>query len=130
MGDKNSALKILASIDSPPSSSAALMVVAGHEDTTGVLEWLKNAGIETSDLDPDGKLFPLMRQLELSRWEPAWETLDVLTDQDLDEAPSLHRVVAITYLLSTVPTELRDVVLKQLPFFSTGLPIGLGCPFY
>lgn len=46
-----------------------------------------------------------------------------LTDLDLEEAPVLHRMMAITHLLSTVPTEFRAVVLNQLPFEAAGFPL-------
>jgi len=122
-GDKSAALNTLAGIDSPTSRSAALMVVAHHEGAEGALDWLKTAGIGATDLDADGKFFLLTRQLELARWEAAREVLDALTDLDLDEAPVLHRMMAITHLLSTVPTEFRAVVLNQLPFEAAGFPL-------
>ena len=62
-GDKSAALNTLAEIDSAPSWSAALMVVARHEGAEGAVDWLKTAGIGATDLDPDGKYFLLMRQL-------------------------------------------------------------------
>lgn len=52
------------------------MVVAHHEGAEGALDWLKTAGIGATDLDPDGKLFLLTRQLELAWWEAAREVLD------------------------------------------------------
>lgn len=122
-GDKSAALNTLAGIDSPTSRSAALMVVAHHEGAEGSLDWLKTAGIGATDLDPDGKLFLLTRQLELGWWEAAREVLDALTDLDLQEAPVLHRMMAITHLLSTVPIEFRAVVLNQLPFEAAGFPL-------
>jgi hypothetical protein len=122
-GDKSAALNALAGIGTPASRSAALMVVAHHEGAKGALDWLKSAGIEATDLDAEGKYFLLTRQLELAQWESARATLDVLSDQDLDQAPALHRIMAITYLLTTVPIELRDVVLKQFPFEAVTFPL-------
>lgn len=122
-GDKSSALNTLAGIDSPTSRSAALMIVAHHEGAEGAVDWLKTAGIGATDLDPDGKHFLLTRQLELARWEAARETLYALNDQDLDKAPVLHHMMAITHLLSSVPTEFRAVVLNQLPFEAAGFPL-------
>jgi hypothetical protein len=122
-GDKNAALGALASINSPISQSAALMVVAHHEGPEGAVDWLKKAGIDAKDLDPDGKHFLLTLQFELARWEAARECLDALTDEDLRETPILHHMVAITHLLGTVPNEFRAVVLKQLPFEAAGFPL-------
>ena len=122
-GDKNTALSTLAKIDAPISRSASLMVVAHHEGPEGAVDWLKTAGIDATDLDPDGKYFLLTRQLELARWEAARECLNALTDKDLREAPVLNHMVAITHLLSTVPHELRPIVLYQLPFEAAGFPL-------
>ena len=122
-GDKSAALNTLAGIDSPTSRAAALMVVAHHEGAEGALGWLKAAGIGATDLDPDGKHFLLTRQLELARWEAAREGLDAIADLDLDETPVLHHMMAITHLLSTVPTEFRAVVLNQLPVQAAGFPL-------
>ena len=122
-GDKNSALKILANIDSPTSRSAALMVVAIVEGPEVSLDWLRNAGIEASDLDPEGKYFLLNQQLVLAQWEAAKATQDAVSDQDLDDVPILHRMMAITSLLDAIPTELRHIVLNQLPFGAADFPM-------
>ena len=113
-GDKSTALSALADIDSPVSRSAALMVVAHHDDPQGAVDWLRKAGIDAKDLDSDGKHFLLGRHFELADWEAAQECLGVLTDDDLREAPVLHYMVAMTHLLRTVPDEFRSVVLNQL----------------
>lgn len=122
-GDKSAALKALAGLDSPSSRSAALMIVTDHEGAEGALDWLERAGIETAALDPDGKYFLLMHQLEVGNWEVAQEALGEITDEDLETTPVLHHMQAITILLGTVPVELRDVVLKQLPFEAAGFPL-------
>lgn len=122
-GDKNAALSVLAGIDLPLSRSAALMVVAHHEGSQGAVDWLKTAGINATDLDPDGKHFFLTHHLELAHWDAALGCLDAVTDDDLRETPILHQIVAITHLLSTVPTEFRAVVLNQLPFEPASFPL-------
>ncbi len=113
-GDKNAALSALAGIDSPMSRSASLIVVAHHDGPKGVISWLKNTGIDATRLDPDGKLSLLIQLFELARWKTAKETLNAINDQDLDEAPFLHRMMAMTHLLSTVPDGLHAVVLNQI----------------
>lgn len=122
-GDKSTALSALARIDTPISRSAALMVVVHHDGSQGAVDWLKSAGIDTTDLDPEGKYIILTHQLQLAKWEAVREALYALSDDDLREAPALHHMMAITHLLSTVPTELRDVVLNQLPFEAAGFPL-------
>ena len=122
-GDKGGALAALAAIESPSARSAALMVVAHHDGPEGALIWLKDAGIEISDLDPEGKHYLLMRQLELARWEDAEKTVDALNDRELTETPVLYHLVGITRLLSTVPVEFRAVVLNQLPLEAASFPL-------
>lgn len=115
-GDKQAALSTLAGINVPISCSASLMVVAHHEGPQGAIDWLKTAGIDTMDLDPDGKFFLLMYQLQLAHWDAAQVLLSAVTDDDLRDSPILHRIVALTKLLSTVPKEFRSSVLNQVPF--------------
>ncbi|HOX41620.1 MAG TPA: HNH endonuclease, partial [bacterium] len=122
-GDKKAALSTLAEIASPASRSAAFMVVSHHEGGEGALDWLENAGFKALDLDAEGKYFLLASELELGRWEEARENIRTLNDQDLEDAPALHHVLAITCILSTVPSEFRAVVLKQLPFEAASFPL-------
>jgi len=122
-GDKNTALSILASLDLPLSRSAALMIVAHHEGSQAAVDWLESVGVSATDLDPDGRYFLLTLYLQLEQWEAAQSCLDVVTDDDLRETPALHHIVAITHLISTVPNELRTVVVNQVPFEAAGFPL-------
>lgn len=122
-GDKKAALSTLASIDSPLSRSAAFIIVVHHDGLQGAVDWLEGTGIDASNLDPEGKRFFLGCQLQLTNWEAAQRYLDLLTDDDLYNAPFLHHMVAITHLLSTVPNELRAFVLNQLPFDLKNFPL-------
>ena len=122
-GNKNAALRALAGIESPRSRSAALMVVANHEGAHGAVEWLKTAGVGAEDLDPDGKYFLLSLLLNISNWDEARKVLDALSGQDLIETPILHHMIAITYLLSTVPADFRPIVRNQLPLNAASFPL-------
>lgn len=122
-GKKNDALRALAEIDSPMSRSAAFIIVAHHEGRQGAVDWLKAAGIYTNNLDSDGKRTLLTCQLSLADWTAAQETLDWISDDDLNETPVLHHLVAITNLVSTIPVELRSLVLDQIPFDSVRFPL-------
>lgn len=122
-GDKTAALSILARVDTPASRSAALMVVAHHDGPQGAVDWLKNTGIDATDLDSDGKYYLLTQLFELAHWEAASVCLDALTDDDLREAPILYHMTAMTYLISTVPIELRTLILKQLPLNAAAFPL-------
>lgn len=114
-GDKNAALKILADIDLPVARSAAYIIVANHDGQSVSIDWLNNAGIPASSLDPDGRRFHLAQMLELAQWDSALKYIDELTNQDLEDAPILNHLVAITYLLSTIPEEFRKYVYVQIP---------------
>lgn len=114
-GDKSAALKILADIDLSIARSAAYIIVANHDGQSGSVDWLNNAGIPASSLDPDGRRFHLAQMLELAQWNSALKFIDELTSQDLEDTPILNHLVAITYLLSTIPEELRKYVYVQIP---------------
>lgn len=122
-GDKEAALNILAAIDKPSARSAAFMVVTHHEGAKGAIDWLQSAGIDSSDLDSEGKFFLLSQQLELALWEAAEETASKISNHELNDTPVLHHSIAITYLLMTVPVEFRSLVAKQLPLDSRRLPL-------
>lgn len=122
-GDKKAALSTLADIGSPMARSAAFVIVKHHDGSQGAIDWLKSADINASDLDPDGKYFLLGDQLNLSDWEAALKSIDVLTDDDLSDVPVLYYMVAITHLLSIVPDELRSVVLNQIPSQAARFPL-------
>ena len=122
-GDRRAALSALATISSPHARSAAFMIVASLEGAEGSVNWLETSRLSAMDLDSNGKLSLLLQQLKLSRWEAAREVLGALTDQDLDETPALHHLMAVTHLLSTVPVEFRNDVRSQLPFEAAGFPL-------
>lgn len=122
-GEKTDALNTLAEVDSSMSKTAAFMIVAHQNGRQSAIDWLKTAGIDANGLDPDGKRTLLAYQLSLSEWEGAQETLGFISDTDLNEAPDLHHLVAITNLVSTVPIELRSLVLVQIPFDAVRFPL-------
>lgn len=113
---KKAALEILADIGLPDSRSAALMIVANEEGPRGAVNWLNTAGIGVADLDSDGKYFLLKLLFNVGDWEAARGCADKLSDEHIREAPVLHYMMAMAYLLRTVPDELRFSVLRQPPF--------------
>lgn len=122
-GEKQAALVDLADINSPDSLTASFLVVAHHDGPQGAVCWLNTLGKSASDLDPDGKCILLTNQLQLGKWEAAKDTTGALTKSDFEEVPTLHYMVAMTYLLSTVPAERRDVVLHHVPFDAASFPL-------
>lgn len=119
---RNAALNALAGIDSPMARSAALMIVAHGEGKDNAIKWLKRTGVDGASLDPDGKRALLAYQLNTGDWTAAHRSIDLLTDDDLREAPALHHLVALTHLLPTVPEEIRSAVLLNPPFDTRDFP--------
>ena len=122
-GDKEKALDILSALKSPPAYSAGFMIVRHHDGAERALDWLKNSGLSMRNLDADGKYFLLAQLIELARWEKALEYLAALSQEDLQEAPILHHMMAMTYLVSTVPNELREFVLIHVPMEAASFPL-------
>ncbi len=122
-GETKTALAILSRIDIPLSRSAAFMIVGNNEGAEAAVDWLATAGFRASDLDPDGRLVFLTRQLALARWNDALATTDSISDDDLRTTPALYHLVALTHLVQAVPPELRPTVLSQLPFEAAGFPL-------
>ncbi len=122
-GDKNTALRLLARIDSPNSRSARFTIIGIHEGPQKAVAWLQATGLKVSDLDSDGRFMLLRYQLELGQWEDASETTNTLSVSDLEEVPVLHHVMAMSYLLGTVPAESRVAVFNQVPFGMATFPL-------
>jgi hypothetical protein len=122
-GEKGTALNTLAGIDSPISRSAAFLIIVHHEGAEVAIDWLKTAGIVATDLDPEGKYFLLARHFELAHWDDTNETLDAISDQDLETAPVLNHMIAMAHLLSAVPNDSRSAVLEQIPLDTAKFPL-------
>ena len=122
-GDKAGALHILATLDTPGSRSAALMVVVHHDGAEMAFKWLQETETHAANLDSDGKSCLLMHQLKHSRLDAALETLGVVYDCDFKETPFLHHLAGIAKLLSVVPTDLRAAVLERVPFAAAEFPL-------
>ena len=124
-GNRNAALKLLADVPSTDSRSAAyrsasFKIVEHHDGPKKAISWLEDVRFDPRELDPDGKLVLLHLQLELGYWKAAVETAKVLGDGDFEEAPVLHYMKAMAYLLDTLPEESRESVNQQVPFEAAG----------
>ena len=115
-GDKGHGLGMLNRLDSPMARSAALVLVRLQDGPRKAIDWLNNSGITVRDLDAEGKLCLLFNQLGLGEWLAAQNSLEAVTDADLESAPVLHAAMARTLLAEAVPEEFRSIVLDQLPF--------------
>ena len=122
-GDKNAAMIKLAQIDSPTARTVTFMVVTFHEGSKQAIDWLNSAKISAADMDADGSFLLLTRLLELGYWDDAKKVVDAISDQNFEEAPILHHVLALTNLLQAVPVDYRADVLNQLPFNAKDFPL-------
>ena len=116
-GDMAAALNTLAVIASPASRSASFMVANNHHGPQGALDWLRTAGMNATDFDHDGKFMLLADQLHLGDCDAATETVGLVNEEDLQRAPALYSMLAMSYLLSAVPSEFRDIVFNNVPLF-------------
>ena len=120
-GDRQAALGLLANVDSSDLRfaayrSASFKIVGNLDGPEKAIIWLDDVGLGDGDLDPEGKLVLLSYQFEVGQWDAAGETARALSDRDLEEAPVLHFMKAMAYLLKTVPIEFRNSVFHQVPF--------------
>ncbi len=122
-GEDSQALSMLAKINSPESRTAALMIIANHKGRREALDWLKSANVEFIDLDPEGKRFLLSILLGLELWDDTKDFLSGIDEDDFHKAPILHYDVAFIHLLSTVPDDLRGVVLRAIPAQAAMFPL-------
>ena len=125
-GHRDTALRVLNEVDSPDARSTALAIAGNHDGPQGALDWLESAGLSVSELSPDGKFFLSKYQLEVGRWEAARESIESLCKSDMEEVPVLHHMVAMSYLLDTVPPDYHNAVLRHVPFNPKGIPLGSG----
>ena len=116
-------LSALARIDSPVARSASLMIVSHNQNAESTLKWLTEVGYTINDLDPDGKVVLLNLLLVLSQHEKVSEDSVKLNDSDYDSAPSLHFLVAMSFLLVGVPTDLHYSIRMYVPLYSARLPL-------
>ena len=122
-GDVVAALNTLADVASPASRSASFMVAKNHHGPQGALDWLKAAGMNATDLDPDGKFMLLSHQLHIGACDVAKETNDVISEDDMCQVPALRHMVAMAHLLSTVPAEFREIVFNHVPLNAAKFPL-------
>ncbi len=113
-----SAVGTLSGVGSPEARSAVLEIISRDRGPARAVDWMKTAGIDATDLDPDGRYFLLECQLELGRWAQSRVLLDALGDECPLENPALGYLIAITRTLSAVPDELRPVLRRRPPFYS------------
>lgn len=121
--DYQSALGILASVNTPAARSASFILVRNNATPIETIDWFRRASITPADLDADGKFFVLKTQLEARNWQDALATADTLQPTDFDDAPGLLYLAGGAHLAQAVPEELVTLVLWALPFDAAILPL-------
>jgi len=122
-GKVEEALNKLARIASPSARSAALLIMTHNSNASAAIEWLSNAGLTASLLDPDGKFVLISKLLELRRWDTALEVANALTEDDFEQAPVLLHTAAMVNLGQAIPDELRSQILQEVPFQASIFPL-------
>ena len=122
-GDRAEALQALTVIDSDVSRSAGLMIVAHHDRAEGAVQWMKDVGYTTGNLDIDGKVSLLNYQFQLGDWDAAVQIANSFSESDFEKAPILHHLAALAKLIIAVPADFRTIVLKQIPFEVAVFPL-------
>ncbi|MEZ5938621.1 MAG: hypothetical protein R3C52_10435 [Hyphomonadaceae bacterium] len=121
--DKASALAKVSSIDTKSARTAAFLIAANGVTPEEAVQWLNNANLQSSDLDPDGKLQLLQRRLQMKDWGTA--LADVLTFglDDYDAAPGLLTLAGMTHLVQAVPSDFREAITFHLPTDLSDFPL-------
>lgn len=122
-GDLAGALGILSSLDTPMARTAALAAVRSQRGQSEALEWMKKASRSSLDLDADGKFLLLSYQLEEAHWDEAESTATSISEDDFSDTPALLQLCALALSLSTMPMELRSVLLHNPPFELMNVPL-------
>ena len=117
-GDAQGASESLRGVGSPESLSAIVEMIWRSGGPWRAVEWIKGAGIDSTDLDSDGEYVLLNCQLELARWDSARALVDVFGEEHPQNTPALHYLIAVTRLLRAVPDELRPALRGRPPFHS------------
>ena len=122
-GNRTDALTALNAVDTAAGRSAALSVVLNHDGAEAAIDWMKTARLEVGALDADGKCVLLALLHTVADWESANHCLDAISDDDLQQTPVLHYLMALTLLVSTVTEQLRPPLLNQVPLLSAEFPL-------
>lgn len=122
-GDKAAALGALSGIDSDASRTAALMIVAHHDNSEGAITWMNTAGYKIEAFNSDGKSFLLNHYLQLGRWSEVAQIVSEISNTDCNDTPILHHFLALAKLAPAIPQEYRAIVLTQVPFDARQFPL-------
>ena len=113
--DKPTAWAILSKLDTSTARSASFLIAAHNETSEKALQWLEDAGLSSSALDPDGKMFVILRRMEVGDWSGALADVEGLLSEDFEVTPLLWNCAASIYLSQAVHEDLRAQAISYLP---------------
>jgi hypothetical protein len=121
--DKDSALAMLARLNSPAARSAALRLVSNQDGEKAAMAWFGQTGWMFADLDAEGKFQLAMLALGNADWDRAAAWSPQVAEADFHDTPVLMHAVAMAGLVQAVPFEFRSAVLGQVPFEVNSFPL-------
>jgi hypothetical protein len=122
-GDPAGALATLSGIDAAQSRTAAFIIVSNEGIAADPIGWLRDAGLDATSLDPDGKLFLLRQEMKVGRWDEALEIATHLREEDYEHTPALFHAAAGAHLGQAVPEELKLFAIDHFPFNPEQFPL-------
>lgn len=122
-GQIDDAIALLAKIPLDIARSAVFFIQKNYRDAETAIKWLGDAGIDTSQLDADGKLILITSLLELGHWDEAFACADKIEEQDFQAAPALLWQVAMACLVRAIAEEFRHIVLQHIPLDAAAFPL-------
>lgn len=104
--------------------SAVFMLKRTKHKEIEAINWLFGSGLSINSLDSDGQQSLLFSLLQSEQWEKALEQVDALNDLTQIESIGLSYAIAMTLLTNSIsPTELRLLVIHDLPFAADKFPL-------
>ena len=88
------------------------------------VHWLQQSGLVIDDLDSDAKAIYIAAALDHGQWDYAINAADGTDESDFERSPALLLLAAHTFLIRSVPDELRSHAIQYVPLPGTMLPLG------
>ena len=114
-GDKADALADLATLDTPDSRSASLIIVSHDIPPAEGLLWLQATGLAASEFHPDGKFRILGLYLQTKDADSALQLAETLNETDYEATPALLFFAGHVHLNQAVHPDLHEALLMPLP---------------
>ena len=108
-------LRQLNAIATPVARTAALLLMARLDGYSAALKWYTKSGLRPDNLDPEGQFILCTMLLRSSCWDKALEIAMTIPTESFTSIPALHHVVALIYLVTTVPAEYRHKLIESIP---------------